>query len=133
MITDTTKEVMLNGYYGFSRSTSVIRGPFSDGKGCNSYGVNKTVIDDYLGRVPTEMSNVYNTYFDTYGVDLMIGPTEYCSKVSYIDDFQGSCDGGNPNIVASPTQSCYSACHSLAVTRGQDVYKGQVCCSYRPD
>ena len=116
----TTHEVLLNGYYGLSRGHNVARGPFADGKGCSSWNVNQTVIDDYLGRVPTEMSNVYNTYFDTYGVDLMIGPTEYCSKVSYIDDMKGSCDGGNPNFVPGATQQCYSVCHSLGVAGGAD-------------
>lgn len=116
----TTFEVMLNGYYGFSRSTNVIRTPFADGKGCNSYGVNKTVIDDYLGRVPAAMSNLYNEYFDTHGVDLMMGPTDYCEKATWSDDFLGTCDGGNPILKPSALQMCSSVCNSVGVNGGAD-------------
>jgi Asp-tRNA(Asn)/Glu-tRNA(Gln) amidotransferase A subunit family amidase len=118
----TTFEVMLNGYYGFSRSTSVIRGPFSDGKGCFSYGVNKTVIDDYLGRVPAAMSDLYNKYFDTHGVDLMMGPTDYCEKATWTDDFTGNCDGGNPIFKQSATSTtmCSGICNSVGVNGGAD-------------
>ena len=116
----TTFEVMLNGYYGFSRSQNVIRTPFADGKGCNSYGVNKTVIDDYLGRVPAAMSDLYNQYFDTHGVDLMMGPTDYCEKATWSDDFLGTCDGGNPIFKPSALQMCSSVCNSVGVNGGAD-------------
>ena len=116
----TTFEVMLNGYYGFSRSQNVIRTPFADGKGCNSYGVNKTVIDDYLGRVPAEMSDLYNQYFDTHGVDLMMGPADYCEKVTWSDDILGTCDGGNPIFKPTGVSACHNVCHSLGVGGGAD-------------
>jgi hypothetical protein len=111
---------MLNGYYGLSRSVSVVRGLFSDGKGCTSWNVSKAATDDYLGRVPAEMSNVYNQYFDTYGVDLMMGPTDYCESVSWVEDFQGTCDKGNPLFNPGSTTACYNMCHSTAVRGGAD-------------
>jgi len=113
---------MLNGYYGFSRSTNVLRTSFATGNGCNSWGVNKTVIDDYLGRVPALMSDLYNQYFDTYGVDLMMGPTDYCEKATWSDDFTGKCDGGNPIFSVSPTSNtmCSGICNSLGVNGGAD-------------
>jgi len=113
-------EAMLNGYYGFSRTQQVTRTPFADGKGCNSWNVNQTVIDDYLGRVPAEMSDVYNQYFDTYGVDLMMGPADYCEKVTWSDDIQGTCDGGNPIFKPSLTAACHNMCHSVGVGGGAD-------------
>jgi len=124
----TSFEVMLNGYYGFSRGTNVIRSTFLDGKGCDGvegtgYNVNKTVIDDYLGRVPAEMSNLYNKYFDGYAVDLMMGPGDYCEHVTWSGEMRGQCDGdtADPKFsYTNPASSCFGLCHSLAVTGGAD-------------
>jgi hypothetical protein len=113
----------LNGYYGFSRGTSVIRGMFSTGNGCFSWNVNKTVIDDYLGRVPAEMSNVYNKYFDTYNVDLMMGPADYCEQLTWTGEMTGQCDSGtNPDFAFTtpPTTNCFGVCHPVGVGGGAD-------------
>ena len=107
---------MLNGYYGLSKSTNVIARPFSDGKGCVTWNVSKAATDDYLGRVPAEMSNVYNQYFDTYNIDLMMGPTDYCERSTWSDDMKGSCDNGNPNFIGASACACYS----LGVSGGGD-------------
>jgi Asp-tRNA(Asn)/Glu-tRNA(Gln) amidotransferase A subunit family amidase len=121
----TTFEVMLNGYYGLARTTNVIRSTFLDGKGCDGvegtgYNVNKTVIDDYLGRVPAEMSNLYNKYFDTYGVDLMMGPGDYCERSTWSGDMKGTCEGiENPFFIpTSSTAGC--TCYALGVSGGAD-------------
>jgi len=94
---------------------------FSTGNGCNSWNVNKTVIDDYLGRVPATMSDLYNTYFDKYSVDLMMGPAEYCDQLTWTGEMQGQCDGGtDPNFKSGLTLGCFGLCHSLGVTGGAD-------------
>jgi len=116
----TTHEVMLNGYYGFSRSVSVVRGPFADGKGCVSWNVSQAAYTDWLGRVPAAMSNVYNTYFDTYNVDLMMGPADYCDFVTWTDDMKGTCDSGNPTFQPAATTGSHTICHSLGVRGGAD-------------
>ena len=111
---------MLNGYYGMSRSISVIRGPFADGKGCVSWNVSQAAYDEYLGPVPAAMSDVYNKYFDTYNIDLMMGPTEYCESVTWTDDFLGTCDNGNPLFKADATTACYNMCHADGVRGSYD-------------
>jgi Asp-tRNA(Asn)/Glu-tRNA(Gln) amidotransferase A subunit family amidase len=117
----STFEVMLNGYYGWSRSQQVTRGPFADGKGCSTFNVTKAAIDDYLGRVPAEMSDVYNKYFDTHGVDLMMGPADYCDEVLWTDDMLGTCGQGNPNFKPPlPTSACHNMCHATGVNGGAD-------------
>jgi hypothetical protein len=116
----TSFEVMLNGYYGFARGTNVLRGTFADGKGCSGFNVSKAAIDDYLGRVPAEMSNVYNQYFDTYNIDLMMGPADYCEKVTWSDELAGTCDNGNPLFKPGATTACHNMCHATGVNGGAD-------------
>ena len=86
-------EVLLNGVYTYASYNPVgsrfgypPNAAFPTGTtGCvnSGWNVNKTVIDEYLGRVPAERSNVYNQYYDQYGVDLVMGPTSYCDYVKW--------------------------------------------------
>jgi hypothetical protein len=65
------------------------------------------------------MSDVYNKYFDTYNIDLMMGPTEYCERSIWSEDITGNCDNGNPLFKpASNTSGC--TCYSLGVSGGGD-------------
>ena len=78
-------EVLLNGVYSFSSYSPV--GPrFASGpSGCvdSGWNVNKTVFDEYLGRVPAARAVVHNQYYDQYKVDLVMGPTHYCDYVKW--------------------------------------------------
>ena len=78
-------EVLLNGVYAWSSSTNTVGPRFSDPSGCknNGFNVSQTVRDSALGPAPAGMSNVYNEYYDKYGVDLVMGPTSICDFVKW--------------------------------------------------
>jgi Asp-tRNA(Asn)/Glu-tRNA(Gln) amidotransferase A subunit family amidase len=81
-------EVMLNGVNSFSTSVNTLGSrvfPTSKSNGCENSGwnVNKTVMDEYLGRVPAGRSDVYNEYYNEYNIDLVMGPTHYCDFVKW--------------------------------------------------
>ena len=57
--------------------------PKSPGCEGTGYNVNQTVIDEYLGRVPAARSDVYNEYYNNYGVDLVVGPTHNCDYIKW--------------------------------------------------
>jgi len=80
-------EVMLNGVNTFSSSTNS-PGPYfipPKASGCEGtgYNVNQTVLNEYLNRIPTQRSDVYNEYYNEYGVDLVMGPTHYCDFIKW--------------------------------------------------
>jgi len=111
---------LLNGAYAFSTTLNPTGGRFtgaSGASGCGVWQVNQTVYDEYLGRVPAARSDVYNEYYNQYGVDLVMGPTHYCDFVKWSDDTNvtGSCNG-----TFFPGGSCMSKCMSSGVTGGRD-------------
>jgi Asp-tRNA(Asn)/Glu-tRNA(Gln) amidotransferase A subunit family amidase len=86
-------EVLLNGVYTFG-SYNPVGGRFgyppnaafpTGTTGCVNTGwnLNQTVLDEYLNRVPSARSDVYNKYYDTNDVDLVMGPTSYCDFIKW--------------------------------------------------
>mmetsp|Transcript_11053 Transcript_11053/g.20649 ORF Transcript_11053/g.20649 Transcript_11053/m.20649 type:complete len:261 (+) Transcript_11053:1785-2567(+) len=112
-----TFDVLLNGNYCFGTTYCPVRGWFSANvDGCSDYrDLNQTLIDAYLGDIPAQRSNNYNEYFDTYSVDLLMGPTHYCDDVLWTGDMSLNCDNGRYT-----NGSCMSNCHSLAVRGSRD-------------
>jgi hypothetical protein len=79
-------DVLLNGAYAWATTLNPTGGYLtgaSGTSGCGLWNVNQTVYDEYLGRVPAARSDVYNEYYDEYGVDLVMGPTHYCDFVKW--------------------------------------------------
>ena len=78
-------EVMLNGVYSFSSYNPVGSRVPTNGSGCvnSGWNVNQTILNEYLNRVPSARSDVYNEYYNQNGVDLVMGPTHYCNYVKW--------------------------------------------------
>jgi Asp-tRNA(Asn)/Glu-tRNA(Gln) amidotransferase A subunit family amidase len=78
-------ELMLNGLFSFSSYNPVGSRIATNSSGCvnSGWNVNQTVLDEYLNRVPAARADVYNEYYNQYGVDLVMGPTSYCDYVKW--------------------------------------------------
>jgi len=69
-------EVLMNGEFNFIGYNPIGSRLPTGASGCVNTGwnVNKTVLDEYLGRVPAARSDVYNEYYNQYNIDLVMGP-----------------------------------------------------------
>ena len=81
-------EVMLNGVFSWATTLNPVGSRLTGSSapsGCVNTGwnVNKTVNDEYLGRIPATRSDKYNEYYNKYGIDLVMGPTHYCDFVKW--------------------------------------------------
>lgn len=77
--------------------------------------MNQTLIDSYLDDIPGEISINYNAYFDTYSIDLLLGPGHYCDNILWTDDMSLNCDNRR-----CTNRSCVRNCRSLAVRGSLD-------------
>eukprot|EP00965_Chrysotila_dentata_P090328 2980657-Pleurochrysis_carterae.AAC.4 len=98
-------QVMNNGVYDFGQSISV-------GYLYAGYtSVSEETRALFAGPIPAAQAASYNEYFDTYDVDLLMGPASVCDKVTWSEDIGGAidpslgCDGGRFS------SGCASACH----------------------
>jgi hypothetical protein len=114
-------DVLLNGFYDFGTTLSMDwMFAFQEG-GCGLINEDtEEVRAKYLGPIPAQRSDVYNTYFDDFKVDLLMGPSQYCDKVLWTEDIGGSvgandgCDGGRSK------GGCLYNCHSQGILGSKD-------------
>jgi hypothetical protein len=71
--------------------------------------------NSHLDDIPAERPINYNAYFDTYSIDLLLGPSHYCDNVLWTDDMSLNCDNRRYT-----NRSCMSNCRSLAVRGSLD-------------
>lgn len=110
-------DVLLNGFYDFGTTLSAGWMYANEGSGCGTINGDTAELRElYSGPIPANRSDAYNTYFDKYSVDLMMGPTQYCDKVLWTEDMgaNGGCDGGKYPA------ACMYNCHSMGVIGSRD-------------
>jgi Asp-tRNA(Asn)/Glu-tRNA(Gln) amidotransferase A subunit family amidase len=114
-------DVLLNGFYDFGTTLSMGWMFASQESGCALINADtEEVRAKYLGPIPAQRSDVYNTYFDEFKVDLLMGPSQYCDKVLWTEDIGGSigandgCDGGRSK------GGCLYNCHSQGILGSKD-------------
>jgi Asp-tRNA(Asn)/Glu-tRNA(Gln) amidotransferase A subunit family amidase len=114
-------DVLLNGFYDFGTTLTMGWMFASQDSGCALInGDTEELKAKYLGPIPAQRSDVYNTYFDEFNVDLLMGPSQYCDKVLWTEDIGGSvgandgCDGGRA------LGGCLYNCHAMGILGSKD-------------
>ena len=109
-------DVLLNGYYDFGTTLSMGWMFGNQNESCSLVNKDSEAnTEAFLGPIPAGRSDVYNEYFDTNSVDLLMGPSQYCDKVLWSEDIGGSvganegCDGGRSE------SNCMFNCHSPGI------------------
>jgi Asp-tRNA(Asn)/Glu-tRNA(Gln) amidotransferase A subunit family amidase len=114
-------DVLLNGLYDFGTTLSTDWMFNWQEGGCGLINLDsEEAREKYKGPIPAQRSEAYNTYFDEFGVDLLMGPSQYCDKVLWTEDIGGSvgandgCDGGRSKA------GCMYSCHSMGIIGSKD-------------